>query len=146
MIISHFPHGPTAFVSLHNVSLRHDIPDICTAPQSYPHLIFHNLTSSLGKRLTKILQALFPVPTEVETASNKGIRTITFANEGDFVSFRHHLGVKTGKEVRLTEVGLRFEMRLFEIRLGTAENKVADVEWRLTPYQRRGRKEILSAE
>jgi U3 small nucleolar ribonucleoprotein protein IMP4 len=147
MIISHFPHGPTAFVSLHNVSLRHDIPDIGTAPQAYPHLIFHNLTSNLGKRFTKILQALFPVPAEIQTASNKGIRTITFANEGDFVSFRHHLGVKTGKEeVQLTEVGPRFEMRLFEIRLGTAENKVADVEWRLTPYQRRGRKEILSAE
>ena len=90
-------------------------------------------------------QALFPVPTDVQTASNKGIRTITFANEGDFVSFRHHVGVKTGKEeVYLSEVGPRFEMRLFEIRLGTAENTIADVEWRLTPYQRRGRKEVLS--
>lgn len=86
------------------------------------------------------------MPTETKTASNKGIRTITFANEGDFVSFRHHLGVKTGKdEVQLSEVGPRFEMRLFEIRLGTAENSDADIEWRLTPYQRRGRKEILSA-
>src|ERR1700685_2901873 len=146
LIISHFPHGPTAFFSLHNVSLRHDIPDIGTAPQAYPHLIFHNLTSKLGERLTKILQALFPVPTEVAKASQKGVRTVTFANEGDFVSFRHHLGIRTGeKEVQLSEVGPRFEMRLFEIRLGTAENTNADVEWRLAPYQRRGRKEILSA-
>lgn len=116
-----------------------------TAPQVYPHLIFHNLTSPLGARLTKVLKALFPVPADIEPASNKGIRTITFANEGDFVSFRHHLGVKTGKEeVQLSEIGPRFEMRLFEIRLGTAENSNADVEWRLTPYQRRGRKEVLS--
>ena len=85
------------------------------------------------------------MPTEVATASNKGTRTITFANEGDFVSFPHHLWVKTGKEeVRLSEVGPRFEMRLFQIQLGTAENTNADVEWRLLPYQRRGRKEILS--
>jgi U3 small nucleolar ribonucleoprotein protein IMP4 len=55
------------------------------------------------------------------------------------------LGVKTGKEeVQLSEIGPRFEMRLFEIRLATVENGNADVEWRLTPYQRRGRKEILS--
>jgi len=146
LIISHFPHGPTAFFSLHNVSLRHDIPDIGTAPQAYPHLIFHNLTSKLGQRVAKILQALFPVPTEVAKASQTGVRTVTFANEGDFVSFRHHLGIRTGEEeVQLSEVGPRFEMRLFEIRLGTAENTNADVEWRLAPYQRRGRKEILSA-
>lgn len=146
LIISHFPHGPTAFFSLHNVSLRHDIPDIGTAPQAYPHLIFHNLTSNLGQRLTKILQALFPVPLDVAKASQKGVRTVTFANEEDFVSFRHHLGIRTGeKEVQLSEVGPRFEMRLFEIRLGTAEMGNADVEWRLAPYQRRGRKEILSA-
>lgn len=145
LIVSHFPHGPTAFFSLHNVQLRHDIPDIGTAPQAYPHLIFHNLTSKLGERLTKILKALFPVPTEVHTASNKGIRTITFANEGDFVSFRHHLGIKTGKdEVQLSEVGPRFEMRLFQIRLGTAENGNADVEWRLATYERRGRNALLS--
>jgi len=146
LIISHFPHGPSAYFSLHNVSLRHDIPDIGTAPQAYPHLIFHNLTSALGGRLTKILKALFPVPTDVATASNKGIRTITFANDGDFVSFRHHFGVRTGKEeVQLSEVGPRFEMRLFQISLGTVENESADIEWRLTPYQRRGRKEALSA-
>jgi U3 small nucleolar ribonucleoprotein protein IMP4 len=136
-----------AYFSLHNVSLRHDHPDMGMAPQVYPHLIFHNLTSSHGGRLTKILKALFPVPTEVETASNKGIRTITFANKGDFVSFQHHLGVKTGKEeVQLIEVGPRFEMRLFQIQLGTVEHTNADMEWRLLPYQRRGRKEVLSGD
>jgi U3 small nucleolar ribonucleoprotein protein IMP4 len=130
------PHGPTAFFPLHNVSLRYDIPDIGTALQAYPHLIFHNLTSNLGQRLTKMLKALFPVPSETKTASNKGICTITFANDGDFVSFRHHLGLKTGKdEVRLSEVGPQFEMRLFQIRLGTADNSDADLEWRLTRYQ-----------
>jgi len=39
-------------------------------------------------------------------------RTLTFVNEGDFISFRHHVFVKTShKEVQLAEVGPRFEMR-----------------------------------
>lgn len=37
---------------------------------------------------------------------------MTFVNEGDFISFRHHVFVKTShKEVQLAEVGPRFEMR-----------------------------------
>lgn len=42
LTISHFPHGPTASFSLHNVVLRHDIPNSIrgTVSESYPHLIF----------------------------------------------------------------------------------------------------------
>jgi U3 small nucleolar ribonucleoprotein protein IMP4 len=37
---------------------------------------------------------------------------LTFVNDGDFISFRHHVFVKTShKEVQLAEVGPRFEMR-----------------------------------
>jgi len=41
MTISHFPHGPTLMVSLHNVVLRADIPRSIkgTVSESYPHLI-----------------------------------------------------------------------------------------------------------
>ncbi len=42
LTLSHFPHGPTISFSLHNVVLRHDIPNSIrgTVSESYPHLIF----------------------------------------------------------------------------------------------------------
>ena len=42
LIISHFPYGPTVHFTLYNVVLRHDIPDVGTVSEAYPHLIFEN--------------------------------------------------------------------------------------------------------
>lgn len=39
-----------------------------------------------------------------------------------------------GPEVELQEVGPRFEMRLFQLKLGTVDMEDADVEWVLRPY------------
>ncbi|CAG8793634.1 13446_t:CDS:2, partial [Acaulospora morrowiae] len=64
MVICHFPYGPTAYFSLHNVVLRHDIQDQGTVSEAYPHLIFNNFTTNLGRRVTSILKYLFPVPKE----------------------------------------------------------------------------------
>ncbi|CAG8440366.1 6272_t:CDS:2 [Acaulospora colombiana] len=82
MVICHFPYGPTAYFSLHNVVLRHDIRDQGTVSEAYPHLIFNNFNSNLGRRVTNILKYLFPVPKEDSK------RVMTFANEGDYISFR----------------------------------------------------------
>ena len=84
MIVSHFPHGPTLYLSLHNVALRHDIASYnsSTVSEQYPHLIFENFSSKLGTRIRDILKYLFPVPKEDSK------RVMTFANENDFVSFR----------------------------------------------------------
>lgn len=50
--------------------------------------------------------ALFPVPKE------EGKRVMTWGNEEDFISFRHHVFVKnTHKDVQLAEVGPRFEAK-----------------------------------
>lgn len=51
MIVSHFPHGPTIFFSLHSVALRHDLPNAnsSTVSEQYPHLIFEAFSSKLGK-------------------------------------------------------------------------------------------------
>lgn len=39
-------------------------------------------------------------------------RVMTFKNENDFISFRHHVFAKTGhKDVQLAEVGPRFEAK-----------------------------------
>jgi hypothetical protein len=34
--------------------MRHDIPDMPHMSEQYPHLIFHNITSNLGKRVRSI--------------------------------------------------------------------------------------------
>lgn len=141
LTVSHFPHGPTASFSLHNVVLRHDIPNASrgTVSESYPHLIFEGFNSQLGKRVLKILQHLFP-PRE-SAATKLGSRVVTFKNIEDSIEVRHHVFVKTGyQSVELAEVGPRMTMRLFEIRQGTAENKDGDVEWSLKQYTRTGRK------
>lgn len=125
MIVSHFPHGPTVFFTLHNVNLRHDIASYksSTVSEQYPHLIFENFSSKLGERMQDVLKYLFPVPKEDSK------RVMTFSNEDDFISFRlvctifstgsqanilrrHHVFVKIPpKEVQLAEVGPRFEMK-----------------------------------
>ncbi|KAK6464409.1 putative U3 snoRNP protein [Scheffersomyces coipomensis] len=130
--ISHFPHGPTAIFTLHNVKLRHDLPNLGNISESYPHLIFENFNSKLGKRVEQILKHLFPPGVK----KDQGNRAITFINNDDFISVRHHVFVKTKDGVELSEIGPRFEMRLFELRLGLPDNKDADVEWQLRRFIR----------
>jgi len=85
MIVSHFPHGPTLYFTLHNVFLRHDIASYksSTVSEQYPHLIFENFSSKLGERVRDCLKYLFPVP------KGDSKRVMTFANENDFISFRY---------------------------------------------------------
>eukprot|EP00055_Hartaetosiga_balthica_P011434 m.51987 g.51987 ORF g.51987 m.51987 type:complete len:154 (-) comp7592_c0_seq4:228-689(-) len=105
IIVSHMPYGPTAFFSLSNVVMRHDIVDVGKMSEASPHLIFNNFSTKVGKRVTNILKFLFPVPREDSK------RVMTFSNESDYISFRHHVFTKKGKEVELAEIGPRFEMR-----------------------------------
>jgi len=127
--ISHFPYGPTASFSLSNVVMRHDVPDVGPMSEQYPHLIFSNLTSKLGQRTTNILKYLFPVPKE------DSHRTITFVNQDDYISFRHHIYKKIDGQIELTELGPRFEMKLYQIKLGTIDQLDAcDTEWQYRPF------------
>jgi len=129
LVISHMPHGPTAYFGLMNVVTRHDIKAADTVSEVYPHLIFDQFSTTLGERTKTILQHLFPVP------KDDSKRVVTFANRNDFISFRHHMHNKTGyKEVELKEVGPRFEMRLFQVKLGTIEQKEAQNEYVYRPY------------
>lgn len=131
LTVSHFPYGPTAFFSLHDVVLRHDILNRGNQSEVNPHLIFDNFTTPLGNRVVTILKNLFPPGPKKDSS-----RVITFANRGDFISVRQHVYVRTKDGVEMAEVGPRFEMRLFELRLGTLENKDADVEWQLRRFVR----------
>ncbi|XP_067682983.1 U3 small nucleolar ribonucleoprotein protein IMP4-like [Haliotis asinina] len=142
LVVCHLPYGPTAYFTLSNVIMRHDIPDVGTMSEAYPHLIFHNFTSKLGKRVQNILKYLFPVPKEDSK------RVVTFANEEDYVSFRHHVYKYIDRELELKEVGPRFEMKIYQIILGTLETAdTADVEWVYRPYMNTAKKrKVLSIE
>lgn len=48
--------------------------------------------------------------------------------------------VATHRDVHLAEVGPRFDMQPYEIRLGTLEQAEADVEWVLRPYMNTAKK------
>lgn len=65
---------------------------------------------------------------------------MTFANNSDFISYRHHVFHRADGQVQLVEVGPRFEMKLYEITLGTLDMAQADVEWVHRPYQRTANK------
>ncbi|KAF9226452.1 Brix-domain-containing protein [Gyrodon lividus] len=139
MIVSHFPHGPTVYFTLQNVGLRHDIGSYksSTVSEQFPHLIFEQFTSKLGMRIRDVLKYLFPVP------KDDSKRVMTFANEDDFISFRHHVFVKIPGDIQLAEVGPRFEMKPYEIRQGTIEQTEAEREWVLAHYSRTAKKRKL---
>jgi U3 small nucleolar ribonucleoprotein protein IMP4 len=109
LIVSHLPFGPTAYFTLSNCVLRHDIPDCTPASQAYPHMIFESFESSVGQRVSRILQALYPVP------KDDSKRVVTFSNNNDYISFRHHVYSKQGLNVTLKEAGPRFEMLPYEV-------------------------------
>lgn len=62
MIVSHLPYGPTAYFTLYNTTLRHDIPDVGKMSLAYPHLITHGFETKQGNRIADIIRFLFPVP------------------------------------------------------------------------------------
>jgi U3 small nucleolar ribonucleoprotein protein IMP4 len=129
LIVCHLPYGPTAFFNLSGIVMRHDIPDIGPMSEAKPHLIFHNFKSKLGERTQSILKYLFPVPKEDSK------RVMTFANHDDYISFRHHVYKKVNKEIELLEVGPRFQLKLYHIKLGTLDElEAADTEWVYRPY------------
>ena len=100
---------------------------------SHRSLIFSALAQGVS-RVQNILKFLFPVPKEDSK------RVMTFANDSDWISFRHHVFAKTQESVQLVEVGPRFEMKIYEIKLGTVEISQADSEWVSRPYQNTAKK------
>lgn len=135
LIVSHFPFGPTAYFQLSNVVMRHDIDGLGTMSEAYPHLIFNNMDSKLGLRITNILKHLFPVP------KPESKRIITFSNSNDFISFRHHNYRKEAGIITLAEIGPRFELTPYDVKLGTIDTADSSTsEWSLRPYMNTSKK------
>lgn len=130
IIISHMPQGPTIYFGLYHVVLRHDIKEeIDKVSEANPHLIFDGFNSRLGERITEIIKNLFPVP----KLDSK--RILTFYNNKDYISFRHHVYEKNEKnDISLEEVGPRFELRPYQILLGTVDQPDSTKEWVLRPF------------
>ena len=130
LILSHFPSGPTVYFALSNVVLRHDLRTrLDTMSEEYPHLIFQNFQSKIGDRVVQVLKSLFPVP----KLDSK--RVLSFINQNDFIVFRHHTHEKEDyKTVTLSEIGPRFMLKLYQIKLGTVELEHTQTEWVLRPY------------
>lgn len=134
LIISHLPYGPTAYFTISNCVLRHDIPECKPASQAYPRLIIDGMQTKIGIRIGRILQALYPVPRPDSQ------RVLTFANSNDFISFRHHMYTKDKGKIAIKEAGPRFELQPYEVRLGTLDQDEAEKEWVLKPYMNTSRK------
>ena len=139
MIVCHLPFGPTAYFGMYNTVLRHDIADseeIGTVSQQNPHLIFENFASKLGLRTANILKYLFP------TTKQESRRTVSFIKrggegEGECICFRHHSfeeDKSSPDQVSLQEQGPRFDLRLYQIKLGTVDQTWAENEWVLRPF------------
>ncbi|XP_062118232.1 uncharacterized protein LOC133831837 [Humulus lupulus] len=108
-------------------------------PQKYKTTKLSTYTGKedpVGERAANILKHLFPPP-KPETK-----RIITFANQSDYISFRHHIYEKQSgpKSVELKEIGPRFELRLFQIKLGTVDQSEAQTEWVIRPYMNTSKK------
>jgi U3 small nucleolar ribonucleoprotein protein IMP4 len=136
IIISHMPSGPTAYFGLSEVVLRHDLHTrLETMSEEYPNLIFDGFNSKIGERVSDILKYLFPVP------KLDSHRVISFINRDDVIVFRNHTHSKADyRTVDLNEVGPRFNMRLYQITLGTVEISHAQKEWVLRPYMNTAKK------
>lgn len=149
MVVSHLPFGPTAYFGLSNAVLRHDIQAgqsreggadaLGKMKEAAPHLIFDRFSSKLGARVATILKHLFPAPKDDVR------RVMTFANKDDYISFRHHTYEmpRGSASLELREVGPRFEMRLYQIKLGTMDQQEAENEWVLRPYMNSAKKRRL---
>lgn len=59
----------------------------------------------MAPQVQTILKYLYPVPKDEST------RVMTFSNDSDYISFRHHTYKRDGKAIELSEVGPRFEMK-----------------------------------
>ena len=110
--------------------MRHDVTkNKDNVSLAYPNLIFHNFNDKIGERIKKILQHLFPIP------HNNSKRVISFMANWDFISFRHHVYEKPKYDkVDLLEMGPRFELRPYMIKLGTLTDTNATIEWSIKSF------------
>ncbi|VDK32008.1 unnamed protein product [Taenia asiatica] len=160
LIVSHLPDGPTGTFHVTNVVPRRKLRGLKNRGIEegvIPHLILNRFMTALGRRVERILGALFPLPSRGPPLPH--CRTVVFHNQRDFIFFRHYRyihrknsgasedkkkimdeGEGSEKEeagpsmepsdrVVVNEVGPRFTLKLKSIQLGTFDSQFGDYEW-----------------
>lgn len=125
IIISHLPEGPTATFRVSNFLTHAQLTDPAPRTAHYPELIFKNFDTRLGRRISRMLECLFPA-----TRDYAGRAVATFHNQRDYVFLRTHRYIFDSLEaVRLQEMGPRFTLRLLSLQSGTFDRQFGEYEW-----------------
>lgn len=125
MIVSHLPEGPTATFRLSNFIAHNDLDKPAERTAHYPELNLKNFDTRLGRRIGRMIEALFPAKRDFE-----GRAIATFHNQRDFIFLRAHRYVfDSTNAVRIQELGPRFTMRLMTLQQGTFDTQFGEFEW-----------------
>lgn len=125
LIVSHLPKGPTATFRVSNFLSHAQLEDAAPRTEHYPELIFKNFDTRLGRRISRLLQCLFPSKRDYA-----GRAVATFHNQRDYIFLRTHRYIfDSMNEVRLQEMGPRFTLRLLTLQSGTFDTKFGEFEW-----------------
>lgn len=126
LLLIHLPNGPSMEFKLFNVVYQEQIEGHGTSAGHNPELMFRNFKTTLGFRVSRALNALFPQNEEL-----KGRELITFQNQRDYIFFRYYRYIFTDdfKNVNLQELGPRFAMRLLFVQKGLYDPEQGDYEW-----------------
>ena len=126
LLLIHLPNGPTMEFKLFNIIYQDEIKGHGTSAGHNPELMFRNFKTTLGYRVQRALNALFPREEEL-----KGRELISFQNQRDYIFFRYYRYIFTEdfKNANLQELGPRFAMRLLYVQKGLFDPEKGDYEW-----------------
>jgi ribosome production factor 1 len=126
LLLIHLPNGPSMEFKLFDVIYQDELDGHGVAVGYNPELMFRNFKTTLGYRVQRALNALFPKDEEL-----KGRELITFQNQRDYIFFRYYRYIFTDNftNVNLQEIGPRFSMRLLYIQKGLFDPDKGDYEW-----------------
>ena len=126
LLLIHLPNGPSMEFKLFDVIYQDEIPGHGVSVGYNPELMFKNFKTTLGFRVQRALNALFPKEEEL-----KGRELITFQNKRDYIFFRYYRYIFTDNfsDVNLQEIGPRFAMRLLYVQKGLFDPEKGEYEW-----------------
>ena len=126
LLLIHLPNGPSMEFKLFDVIYQDEMQGHGVSVGYNPELMFRNFKTTLGCRVQRALNALFPRDEEL-----KGRELITFQNQRDYIFFRYYRYIFTNNftDVNLQEIGPRFTMRLLYVQKGLFDPEKGDYEW-----------------
>lgn len=125
LIISHLPKGPTATYRISSFLPAKSIPDVGPRTKHAPELILKNFTTRIGKRISRMMGALFKLKPDLQA---RGV--VTIHNQRDFLFLRYHRYIFDSlSKVRLQELGPRFTLRLRSLQHGLFDTTNGEWEW-----------------